>query len=998
MNYNLRIKICLLFLLSFICVRALSYNEYNIDGIVYKMITFASKEVCVTFDSDLTLKDPNTGRYVGKTYSGDVVIPPTVQINGETYTVTEIADYAFQDSKNLTSVTLPETIVKLGSAAFYGNPGLTSMILPSSVKEIGIECFRECPNLASINFPEGLETIYFDAFTHDWALTELVLPSSLKYLDSFAFCDCTGVKRVILADSDIPLEQIRSTSSSGKDIFDKMSVDYAYIGRNITGSTVKIDTKELVLGNAIAAISADNFNPATLEKITIPASVKTVRKEAFKDATALKDVVIEDGDTPIYLQRTVYTSTNGSSTSYQYLYCFQNTALENVYIGREFNPEYNNNVEVDYDAKGLGFAYTKTLKTVTIGPKVNKLYEYSFLRCENLQTVDYSKAPITYIGDGCFSDCVELANAVLPSTLKQINYRAFDSCFKLKSIIIPNGVKTIGESAFSSSGAEEVFIPGSVETIEKWAFTYNKSLKVLTLCEGIKTICEHAFSSCYELEELTIPGSVTRIKADAFSMLSSLKKLKFSDGTEELFVDYDTYGTGTQPKAMPILSQSTKVLEEIYIGRVFPHSYKSGNYYMYPTYNTLLNSPYNYNDFNELHKVTFGPTIDMTNKGLLSAFEKVKKVICLGTNPVPIYESGTLSTYTQSQIKVYVPIGYVDKYISYNWTGFASVQENVKPTRITLSQTSANMLIGETIQLAATVYPTNAADKEVTWQSSNESVVTVYESGNVTAVGAGNATITVWVTEYENLFATCNITVKPSVTSITLSETEVELNTGEFVTLEATVKPDDAANKKLIWSSSDESVAKVYDGNVVGIADGEATIYVIAEGNPDISASCKVVVRTHVTKIILSENNVTLKEREFKEITATVLPDDATNSEILWSSSDASVASAQNGLILAHKSGTAVIRVDSTDGSGVFAECNVVVTDYDGIYDVTADGFSICTEPFVATVHGIKEDTIIRLYDIYGKILYVGNGPSVEVNQSGVYILVVNDRTFNIKL
>lgn len=153
-----------------------------------------------------------------------------------------------------------------------------------------------------------------------------------------------------------------------------------------------------------------------------------------------------------------------------------------------------------------------------------------------------------------------------------------------------------------------------------------------------------------------------------------------------------------------------------------------------------------------------------------------------------------------------------------------------------------------------------------------------------------------------------------------------------------------------------------------------------------------------ISTMSLNVEYLSLQIGESAQLIASVLPENSTNKELVWTSSDESVATVQNGLVLAHKLGTATIRVEATDGSGVFAECTVEVTDGAGIEDVTADGIYITTEPFIATVHGANENTMIRLFDMSGKMLYKGTEPRVEVGQSGFYILVVNNKTFNIKL
>lgn len=105
--------------------------------------------------------------------------------------------------------------------------------------------------------------------------------------------------------------------------------------------------------------------------------------------------------------------------------------------------------------------------------------------------------------------------------------------------------------------------------------------------------------------------------------------------------------------------------------------------------------------------------------------------------------------------------------------------------------------------------------------------------------------------------------------------------------------------------------------------------------------------------------------------------------------------------IIAVNEGEGILKLRATGSpnhTDALCEIPIKVTDNAGIEDVLADGVYVTLEPYIATVHGINEDTIIRLFDMSGKMLYFGNGPSVEVSHSGIYILVVNNKTYKIKL
>lgn len=333
-----------------------------------------------------------------------------------------------------------------------------------------------------------------------------------------------------------------------------------------------------------------------------------------------------------------------------------------------------------------------------------------------------------------------------------------------------------------------------------------------------------------------------------------------------------------------------------------------------------------------------------------------------------------------------------------NLSASCNITVNQLVSDITLNITNTTLSRGQNIQLIATVLPEFADNKSLVWTSSNEAVATVDQSGLVMAVGKGTALIKACSTDGSNISADCSVTVICPITSIILSETEVEMSAGEYHILTATYIPEDATDNTLIWTSSDTNVTRVENGIVIAISDGEAIITVSTNDDSGISASCNVLVRTLVSEIILSEDTISLKEGEFKELTAAILPDNATNTKIEWTSSDESIITVHNGTVLAHKKGTAIITAAATDSSGAYAECIAEVTDNSSIDNINNDGVYITIEPLIATVHGTDEDTLIYLFNLDGKALYIGNNPRVKVDQPGIYILVINNKTYKIEL
>lgn len=164
--------------------------------------------------------------------------------------------------------------------------------------------------------------------------------------------------------------------------------------------------------------------------------------------------------------------------------------------------------------------------------------------------------------------------------------------------------------------------------------------------------------------------------------------------------------------------------------------------------------------------------------------------------------------------------------------------DKIPVASVSLSQTSIALETGDAYTLVATVLPSNATDATVSWESDNASVATV-AGGIVTALSQGTAKITAKAGEKS---AVCKVTVteKPvAVESVTLDCTQISIDLGETLTLTATVLPDNAADKTVVWTSSDPSVATVADGVVTALAAGFTRITATAGGK---TAACEITV------------------------------------------------------------------------------------------------------------------------------------------------------------
>ena len=238
-------------------------------------------------------------------------------------------------------------------------------------------------------------------------------------------------------------------------------------------------------------------------------------------------------------------------------------------------------------------------------------------------------------------------------------------------------------------------------------------------------------------------------------------------------------------------------------------------------------------------------------------------------------------------------------------------------SEVAIDITAVTLVEGESCQLTATVTPGDATDASVVWSSSNNSVASVSEDGKVSAIAPGEATITA---KAGGKSATCLVTVQKAVVAVsgvTLDKTTLALTEGQLGQLAATVKPDDATDKTVTWSSSKTSVATVSDkGLVTAVSAGEATITAKAGGK---SATCLVTVTAKtipVESLSWKQYADVMEPGQTNTFVVTINPSNATDQNVTWTSSNTSVA------IIANSSGTAAnIKAIAGGTTNIKATC-----------------------------------------------------------------------------
>lgn len=445
---------------TLLCYTSVHADNFTVDGIYYNKTS--TTEVEVTYKS---LSD-NTDAY-----AGDLVVPETVTIEGVTYRVTGIGQMAFYTSANLTSVTLPEGIVKIGQVAFGICPKLTTVHISSTVKEIGIGAFYRCDALeGTLTLPEGITTIPKGTFESCTNLEAVVLPDTLTEIDEDAFKNCKSLKSI--------------TFPAG------------------------IET----IGNRAFA------NCVALEDAVIPTTIQQLDAEAFYNCPNIK---IRKGGSAafpydFFVNGIYYKKLSPSQVEVTFLHHKHNS---DAYAGNVVIPTMVQFEGVNYSVVAIGdhaFDRCWKLTSITIPQSIKRIGDNAFCGCYMLATPTIPSS-VQSIGQLAFAGCIEFKGTfTLPEGIDKISLGMFTSCEKLTAINLPSTITAIEDNAFQScKSLKNIVIPKGVRSIGVSSFDECTSLKTINIPDGLTSIEFLAFANS-GLTTITIPASVTYIHPYAF--------------------------------------------------------------------------------------------------------------------------------------------------------------------------------------------------------------------------------------------------------------------------------------------------------------------------------------------------------------------------------------------------------------------------------------------------------------------------------------------------
>ena len=369
---------------------------------------------------------------------------------------------------------------------------------------------------------------------------------------------------------------------------------------------------------------------------------------------------------------------------------------------------------------------------------------------------------------------------------------------------MPESVRSLGTELLSGcSSLEKAYLGDSVTTLRTNTFSDCTKLTDLHLPEGLLTVESSAFANCDSLPEIILPEHVTKVDARAFFDCDGLTKVVIPDSVTSL---------GTYVFA------ECELLCDVSLG----------------TGITTIPS-YAFNLCPSLQKIVLPYRVATIKSNAFKDCAKFTEITI--PRATTVIENNAFSY--PLKLTIYGVSGtYAETYAASVGATFVNLEK--KATQVHLDKTELKLGNGKKTKLILSVTPADFTD-EVSWKSSDTKVVTVEDTGEVTAKSLGTATVKVTVGDVS---ASCKITVTQLVTSISLNKTSLSLDAGDTEKLTASVLPSTAENKSVVWSTSDEKIASVdADGLVTAHLKGTAVVRVKALDDSNVYGECNVEVK-----------------------------------------------------------------------------------------------------------------------------------------------------------
>lgn len=500
-------------------VNAQTYGGVQIDGMYYNLWDYYNHYVNNVYTTDYyyaeVTSNPNK-------YSAKVVVPASVEYNGQTYNVKSVGYEAFEDCSNLISVTLPEGITIINQAAFRNCSSLLSVNIPEGVTSIGYEAFSNCNNVTSLVLPNTLTTIGGWAFYNWDGLTSLVIPNSVTSIGDAAFYSCNNITSVMIGAG---VESIGDGAFEYCDRLRQVHISDLSAWCRINFSD---DDSNPCLYGAPLFLNGEEVN-----ELVIPSDITAIKQYAFYGCSSLTSVVLPDQVESVEINAFTYCSALQSVSLGANIANLNKDAFSNC--GNLTQVEWMIKSFIDFASAMLNPFYNQRTKisSFTIGDNVEHIPAFLCSGLTNLTHIDIP-ASVKSVGEGAFSFCTRL---------KEINAAAGSTVLASEDGVLFNKDMTSLIVYPAGRSASSYTIPGSVQTIE-----------------------ENAFYGCENLSSLIVPADVTEIKAGnavipmwsfAGSTPATIAENAFAEDVYLIVDNVDTY----------------KAAWPEYASRIFPREY-----------------------------------------------------------------------------------------------------------------------------------------------------------------------------------------------------------------------------------------------------------------------------------------------------------------------------------------------------------------------------------------------------------------------------------------
>ena len=875
-------------LLLLLCVHASAYTTP--DGYIY---TADSGGITITGYSGTAI---------------DLVIPEAI---GE-LPIKAIGSKAFQNKSALKSVTLPDSVLSVGDYAFDSCYAVESIALGDGLQNVGKLAFSNCSALTTLDMPDSITNIGPNAFMSDIALTSVKLPVNLTKISSMLFWGCTKLGSVSIPTGVTSIEyQAFYGCSRLTDITIPDGVTSIIQGAfqgcaSLTG---------IQLPNSVTNIGSEAFYKCTsLESIIIPEHVPYISPSMFYGCTSLESVTLPSGVTAIYeyafnscesLVSINLTEGLKSIDTCAFNGCGSLTGITLPSTTTFIGP--------------YAFRSCKKLTHVNIPSGVTRVGNEAFSGCSHLTSVDFLSAGVTDIEQSLFSGCSNLKDINLPSGITSIGTYAFSNCSSLKGINLPSGVTSIGASAFSGcSSLTSVEIPGGVTRLRDSTFSGCLALTSAHFPAGLEIIGDSVFFFCSALEGINLPSGVTSIGDSVFSYCKALKRIDIPSSVtaigDKIFYGCNGLISVKLPDSLESIGQDafyyTGARLYVYYGS-YAWQYCTATYPSNTVVMDILLSE---------SALTMGLGTERQLTATVQYYNPGHKVVWTSDTPAvaTVDQNGLVTAVTLGRATVTASIEG-DK----NLTASCLVQTVKLARQVILNKKSATLYTGETLTLTVMISPGDASVTDIEWSSSDEDVATV-DGGVITALKAGSATITAATVDGSGISTTCAVTVKQYATGLAMGKESASLYPGEGMWLTVAVSPEDASDKSIAWESSDETVATIESGFVVGVKAGTTTITATTMDGSSISASCEVTVLVPAASVTLGPvTKALVRTGDTLALSAQVLPENAHDHAVTWSTSDTFVAQVDGGVVTGLNRGTATITAYAHNGRKATCEVQV---------------------------------------------------------------------------